>query len=66
MKLKPCPYCGNKKVKLRCDPFRGLYYVDCGRYFCNRIEVSGYPSRSLTAKAWNERWELNGVKGWET
>lgn len=60
MKLKPCPYCGNKRVKVRCSAFRGLWYVDCGRYLCNRIKIEEYPDKELAIKEWNEERRTDG------
>lgn len=71
-KLKACPYCGNKNVKLKKTEIRGLvnttvYYIDCEAYACNRPQLEFYYKPEDAIEAWNsiERKEHNvcGVFG---
>ena len=69
-KLKACPYCGNKNVKLKKTEIRGLvnttvYYIDCEAYACNRTELQFYYKPEDAIEEWNsiERKEKNVCGG---
>ena len=69
-KLKACPYCGNKNVKLKETEIRGLvnttvYYIDCEAYACNRPQLEFYYKPEDAIEAWNsiERKEHNVCGG---
>ncbi|MBO4705205.1 MAG: hypothetical protein J5647_05655 [Spirochaetaceae bacterium] len=51
-KLKPCPYCGNTEVYI--DSVRGLFFVNCPRYSCNRYLIDLYPTAADAAIQWNK------------
>ena len=52
--LLPCPYCGNENVTLEFNRFRGFYYIDCGRYACNRTVILGYSTKEEAIEEWNK------------
>ena len=51
--LKPCPYCGNKKVILLYDPLVKGYFVECNLYACNRIYVDYFETAEDAVESWN-------------
>lgn len=50
-KLKKCPYCSGE-VKLM--KLGSLYYVDCGRYACDRVLITYYETPEKAITGWNE------------
>ena len=50
-KLKKCPYCSGD---VRLMNHGGLYYVDCGRYACDRVLITYYETPEEAITGWNE------------
>lgn len=58
--LKPCPYCGNTGPMLY-KQNNGLFYVQCGRYLCDRKFTKYFTNKDECIKKWNENADL--IKG---
>lgn len=59
-KLKPCPFCGNKDVKLNIDKYKNINITDniyveckCGGFMAN---IQDEPAEEVVSK-WNTRRE---------
>ncbi len=54
MKLKPCPFCGSRKLEIVTTIVRWGYVL------CENCEASG-PVHAEFVKAWNTRTERKGM-----
>lgn len=56
-KLKPCPYCGNTGPMFY-KQNNGMFYVHCGRYWCDSKFTFCASIKDECIKKWNENADL--------
>lgn len=53
IELKPCPWCGNKNVRVILDNHTQKYYAVCSNYQCTRTLIHLTKTEQEAIEYWN-------------